>query len=475
MASAIPALLPDVALVLLAFAVLGVDLVLGRRADRVVFPLAIAGTALLLVASFLARPSDELFLGCWSVDAFGLHFRQLFLLATLLAELFACSYFVRGGDGRPPLRNPGEFLSVVLLVAVGMFAVVSVRDLLALFVGLELATIPLYFLVAWRSEDRLGGEAAAKYVIMGAGASCFLLFSFSYLYGLSGSLRFDAVAGWAAQHPDSPMLWIAVLALLAGIGFKLTLFPFQMWAPDVYHGAPTPVTALLSVSSKSTAFAFLAVMLRGPLAPALHGTQELLLVLSALTMIVGNLGAIHQRHLRRFMAYSSIAQAGFILAAFLGPADDAALAALFYLFVYAAANYLAFSVFAVAGAEKGERFESLRGLSRRSPALAGMLAVCMFSLAGIPPVAGFLGKFFLFSSAAANGHYGFVVFAALNGTVSLYYYLHVLREAYIVPEEEGGENGALRVDPLQKALLGFLFLAVVLLGLVPQLSDFLSR
>ena len=475
MASAIPALLPDVALVLLAFAVLGVDLVLGRRADRVVFPLAIAGTALLLVASFLARPSDELFLGCWSVDAFGLHFRQLFLLATLLAELFACSYFVRGGDGRPPLRNPGEFLSVVLLVAVGMFAVVSVRDLLALFVGLELATIPLYFLVAWRSEDRLGGEAAAKYVIMGAGASCFLLFSISYLYGLSGSLRFDAVAGWAAHHPDSPMLWIAVLALLAGIGFKLTLFPFQMWAPDVYHGAPTPVTALLSVSSKSTAFAFLAVMLRGPLAPALHGTQELLLVLSALTMTVGNLGAIHQRHLRRFMAYSSIAQAGFILAAFLGPADDAALAALFYLFVYAAANYLAFSVFAVAGAEKGERFESLRGLSRRSPALAGMLAVCMFSLAGIPPVAGFLGKFFLFSSAAANGHYGFVVFAALNGTVSLYYYLHVLREAYIVPEEEGGENGALRVDPLQKALLGFLFLAVVLLGLVPQLSDFLSR
>ena len=475
MASAIPALLPDVALVLLAFAVLGVDLVLGRRADRVVFPLAIAGTALLLVASFLARPSDELFLGCWGVDAFGLHFRQLFLLATLLAELFARSYFVRGGDGKPPLRNPGEFLSVVLLVAVGMFAVVSVRDLLALFVGLELATIPLYFLVAWRSEDRLGGEAAAKYVIMGAGASCFLLFSFSYLYGLSGSLRFDAVAGWAAQHPDSPMLWIAVLALLAGIGFKLTLFPFQMWAPDVYHGAPTPVTALLSVSSKSTAFAFLAVMLRGPLAPALHGTQELLLVLSALTMTVGNLGAIHQRHLRRFMAYSSIAQAGFVLAAFLGPADDAALAALFYLFVYAAANYLAFSVFAVAGAEKGERFESLRGLSRRSPALAGMLAVCMFSLAGIPPVAGFLGKFFLFSSAAANGHYGFVVFAALNGTVSLYYYLHVLREAYIVPEEEGGENGALRVDPLQKLLLGFLFLAVVLLGLVPQLSDFLSR
>ncbi len=475
MASAIPALLPDVALVLLAFAVLGVDLVLGRRADRVVFPLAIAGTALLLVASFLARPSDELFLGCWGVDAFGLHFRQLFFLATLLAELFARSYFVRGGDGKPPLRNPGEFLSVVLLVAVGMFAVVSVRDLLALFVGLELATIPLYFLVAWRSEDRLGGEAAAKYVIMGAGASCFLLFSFSYLYGLSGSLRFDAVAGWAAQHPDSPMLWIAVLALLAGIGFKLTLFPFQMWAPDVYHGAPTPVTALLSVSSKSTAFAFLAVMLRGPLAPALHGTQELLLVLSALTMTVGNLGAIHQRHLRRFMAYSSIAQAGFVLAAFLGPADDAALAALFYLFVYAAANYLAFSVFAVAGAEKGERFESLRGLSRRSPALAGMLAVCMFSLAGIPPVAGFLGKFFLFSSAAANGHYGFVVFAALNGTVSLYYYLHVLREAYIVPEEEGGENGALRVDPLQKLLLGFLFLAVVLLGLVPQLSDFLSR
>ena len=475
MASAIPALLPDVALVLLAFAVLGVDLVLGRRADRVVFPLAIAGTALLLVASFLARPSDELFLGCWSVDAFGLHFRQLFLLATLLAELFARSYFVRGGDGKPPLRNPGEFLSVVLLVAVGMFAVVSVRDLLALFVGLELATIPLYFLVAWRSEDRLGGEAAAKYVIMGAGASCFLLFSFSYLYGLSGSLRFDAVAGWAAQHPDSPMLWIAVLALLAGIGFKLTLFPFQMWAPDVYHGAPTPVTALLSVSSKSTAFAFLAVMLRGPLAPALHGTQELQLVLSALTMTVGNLGAIHQRHLRRFMAYSSIAQAGFVLAAFLGPADDAALAALFYLFVYAAANYLAFSVFAVAGAERGERFESLRGLSRRSPALAGMLAVCMFSLAGIPPVAGFLGKFFLFSSAAANGHYGFVVFAALNGTVSLYYYLHVLREAYIVPEEEGKENGALRVDPLQKVLLGSLFLAVVLLGLVPQLSDFLSR
>ena len=475
----LPSILPDVALLALSALLLLAGLAGNAKSERLAFPAAIGGTAFLFLLSLLVPPSPEKHLGCWTVTPAGLHFRQLFLFATLLVEAFARSYFRRGGDGKGALERGGEFLATLHLVLLGAFAVVSVDNLLALFVGLELATIPLYCLVAWRSGDRRGGEAAVKYVVMGAGASCFVLFSFSYLYGLAGSLDFGAIATRVASIQDgsgsSGLLRVAVAALFAGVGFKLTIFPFQMWAPDVYEGAPTPVTLLLSVVSKSAAVAFLLVLMHGPLAPALAKTQELVLVLSALTMTVGNLGAIHQRHLRRFMAYSSVAQAGFILAALVGPADRATAAALYYLFIYAATNTLAFAVFAVAGEERGETFECLRGLSRRSPALAGILAVCMFSLAGIPPVAGFVGKFFLFSSAASAGHYLFVVFAALNGTLSLYYYLRVLREAYIVPEEEGKENGALRVDPLQKVLLGCLLLAVAAMGLVPQISDFLSR
>ncbi len=469
----IPSLLPDLLLLLLPFLLLGYDLIVAEKGEKALFPIAISGTTLITLLYFFVSPLSEPWLGGWSMTQRGIEFRILFTIAALLALLFAHTYFVRGGDRQCPLQHRAEFLAIILLVTFGMVAMVSAQTLLAIFVALELATIPLYVLVGWRRNDQLGSEAATKYIIMGAASSGFMLFCFSYLYGLSGSLEFSQIASWISQNQQQPLLWLAVLMLFGGIGFKLTLFPFHMWAPDVYQGAPTPVTAFLSVSSKSTAVAFLAVMLYGPLAPIHNQIQTLILILAGFTMTIGNLGALRQRQFRRFMAYSSIAQAGYIITAFAGPGGSAMLSLIYYLLIFAASNYLAFSVFAIVGEKRGEDFDALRGLAVQSPALGGILAVTMFSLAGIPPVAGFLGKLFLFSSAAETGHYLFIVFAALNSTVSLYYYLRVVREAYI-EKPDTPHLSPLMMSGVQRATVAILLVAVLLMGLLPQITNALS-
>jgi NADH-quinone oxidoreductase subunit N len=264
-------------------------------------------------------------------------------------------------------------------------------------------------------------------------------------------------------------LWIAVLFLFCGIGFKLTLFPFYTWAPDVYEGAPTPVTAVLSVTSKATAIAFLVVLVYGPLAPVQEQIAPLIALLAGVTLFVGNLGALKQYRLRRFMAYSSIAQAGYIMVALLGTAAMAKTAIIYYLFVYAVSNYLAFFVFGIIGHHREEIFDSLRGLSKQNPSLAIALAISMFSLAGIPPLAGFFGKFHLFFSGATTGHYMLIAFAVLNNVLALFYYLQLVKSAWV--DEPDGHLNPLRLTRRQRGVIILLSCAVVVLGFLPFLSD----
>lgn len=435
-------------------------------------PFHLSWTGLLVTFSVLAAlPYDQefMYLGTYKVTGTALLFKQIFVLSALCTVLLSASYFGPGGNSRGPLRYRSEFYFIILLCTFGMFAVVSATDLLTLFIGMELATIPLYILSGYQKDDSLSVEASTKYIIMGSLSTGFLLFGYSFLYGCAGSLSFDAVFTFAQGAPSDPLLRLGVLFVLAAIGFKLTIFPFHMWAPDVYDGSPTPVTAFISVSSKAVAIAFLLILVYGPLAP-LHGyLQPLLLLLAGATMTIGNLGALKQTRLRRFMAYSSIAQAGYILMAMAGSAEAALSSIIYYLFVYTAANYAIFFIISIVGREGREELQSLQGMGRHNPGLAAVLMLTLFSLGGIPPLAGFLGKFLLFASAAQQGFYGMVIFAALNSTASLYYYLLMVKEAYITPPTTNSKP--LAIDSIQRVTLLLLTTAMILLGLIPQVSS----
>jgi NADH-quinone oxidoreductase subunit N len=464
-------LLPDILLVVLAALVMGYDLYKGKDdlVSTVPFHLSWVGLCGIFIL-LLSLPYDQtvLYLGGYQVTGTALLFKQVFVLSSLFAVLLSRPYFTPGGNQRGVMKYQSEFFFILLLCTFGMFTVVSATDLLTLFIGMELATIPLYVLSGFYKKDKLSVEASTKYIIMGSASTGLLLFGYSFFYGAAGTLTFEALGQACTANPQDPLLRIGMLFTLAAIGFKLTLFPFHMWAPDVYDGAPSPVTAFISVSSKAVAIAFLLILVYGPLAAMHSYLQPILLILAAATMTVGNLGALKQTRLRRFMAYSSIAQAGYIIMALLGDAGSARSSIIFYLFVYAAGNYAVFFIMSIIGRNGKENRSGLQGLGKSNPGLAAILMLSAFSLAGIPPLAGFMGKFFLFASAAQKGYYFMVVFAALNSTISLYYYLLLVKEAYIV--QPAGEPAPIIMDGFQKTSIFILTAIMLIAGLLPSLS-----
>ena len=465
-------LLPDILLVVLAALVMGYDLY--KEKDDLVSTLPFKASWVGLCGIFvllLLLPYDQtvLYPGGYQVTGTALLFKQLFILSALFTVLLSRPYFVPGGNKRGVMKYQSEFLFILLLCTFGMFTVVSSTDLLTLFIGMELATIPLYILSGFYKKDSLSVEASTKYIIMGSASTGLLLFGYSFFYGAAGSLTFEALAQACTSNPQEPLLRLGMLFTFAAIGFKLTLFPFHMWAPDVYDGAPSPVTAFISVSSKAVAIAFLLILVYGPLAPLHDSLEPILLILAAATMTVGNLGALKQTRLRRFMAYSSIAQAGYIIMALLGDAGAARSSIIFYLFVYLAGNYAVFFLISIIGRNGEENRSGLQGLGKSNPLLAAILMLSAFSLAGIPPLAGFMGKFFLFASAAQKGYYFLVVFAALNSTISLYYYLLLVKEAYIV--QPATEPAPFVMDRMQKVSLLILTAIMLVAGLLPSFSS----
>jgi len=463
-------IVPDLLLLLFPFIVIGSRLFCDAKSN---VPWRIANIGFLLIFMLLnfiplAGGEGRFFICNWRVDDFGVFMREVLVVSAILGMWFSKDYFMHAAAGKPQMHQIAEFIGAIAFATFGGVTVVSACDTITFFLGLEIATIPMYALTAWNKRDQLGSEAATKYILMGSVATAFELFGFSYLYGFAGSLHFDAIQN-AVAAGTSPLLWIAVLFLFCGIGFKLTLFPFYTWAPDVYEGAPTPVTAVLSVTSKATAIAFLVVLVYGPLAPVQEQIAPLIALLASVTLFVGNLGALKQYRLRRFMAYSSIAQAGYIMVALLGTAAMAKTAIIYYLFVYAVSNYLAFFVFGIIGHHREEIFDSLRGLSKQNPSLAIALAISMFSLAGIPPLAGFFGKFHLFFSGATTGHYMLIAFAVLNNVLALFYYLQLVKSAWV--DEPDGHLNPLRLTRRQRGVIILLSCAVVVLGFLPFLSD----
>ena len=466
-------MLPELIVLITAFLVLFLDLLVSERVKIVLAPLAMVGLTAAIIFTFNLLPLErEMLGGRFVFNGITGWFKISFLLSCLITIALSLDLldgrFANRRENPEHLGSRGEYYMVLLFTLAGMMFLVSARDLITLYISLELTTIPLFVLAAWKQHDPLSSEAGLKYVILGALSSATLLFGLGLLYGLTGSTSLPLIA---ETITSSPAIWLAAALIIAGVGFKLTIVPFHMWAADVYQGAPTPITAYLTVASKGAGLAFLfQIFFVGGLLP---GWNTLFAILATATMTLGNLVAIVQHNIKRFMAFSAISQAGYLIMGFLGPFDEGGPAMIFYLLIYVITNLTVFSVIVFYSNETGrEEIEDYRGLARTNPIIALIMMAALFGLAGIPPLSGFVGKFFLFSIASKAGFNWLVAVAAVNSTISLYYYLRIVRQMYIEPVFEGAEK--ISVTPVLGTTIVLGGIGSVIVGIIPFFYETIS-
>src|SRR6266516_4069067 len=376
--------------------------------------------------------------------------------------------------------NYGEYLAIILLATIGLLLLVSSEELLMIFIGLELTGLSLYLMTAFDKTDIRSAEAGLKYFLFGSTASAFTLFGLSFIYGMAGTTSLAAIAEGLAAQSLSPLLFAGIVMTLVGFAFKIAAAPFHLLAPDAYQGAPVPSAAFIASGSKVASFVVLGKIVLvgfGPVhgSAAWHamiaGWAPVLALLAALSIVIGNLVALAQSNVRRLLAYSAVAHAGYTLIGFVAGDREGFSAALFYTTVYAVTLVGAFGVVGVVRRETGgDDFSNFSGLASRSPLLAGCMAVFMLSLAGIPPLAGFFGKFYLFSAAlragANHGLLWLVALALFGSLISLYYYLIILKVIFM--DETATQTSIVKVDLLSRLSLTLLALFVLVLGITPE-------
>ncbi len=464
----------DLLLVLLAFAVLGLDLFLPCERKRLAGYFALAGLLIMFVLQiFVFGKPGTAFGGIYVQDQIAIWFKRLFYISGILTVLLSLDVVHnRAKHLRASNIFQGEYFGLLLFVLAGMNFLVSANELVFLYVALELCTIPLYILVAYHRGDAKCAEAGLKYVIIGALSSGFLLYGFSLIYGLTGTTHIGELA---QSLTWSPLMIAATAMMLAGLGFKITMVPFHVWAADVYEGAPTPVTAFLSVGSKAAGLAVMLKIFYVALGQTVEHWSLVIAILATATMTFGNAVAIVQTNMKRMLAYSSIAQAGYILVAFIGVSQLGLASIVYYILIYIVTNLAAFAVVIVYYNHTGkENIEDYAGMSQSNPGLALILMLAMFSLGGIPPLAGFVGKFYLFSAAAEYGYYWLIFVGALNSTASLYYYLRVVRAAYILPAKEDAPQ-KFKISPALMTALLMTTAGMLVFGLLPQFFDSMMK
>lgn len=363
-----------------------------------------------------------------------------------------------------------EFFMLMLSALLGMFFLISSGNLLMFFLSLELATIPVAAMANFDLDKKRSSEAAMKMILTSAFSSGILLFGISLIYGATGTIRFPELT----QYLDgSPLQILAFVFLFAAFAFKLSVVPFHLWTADVYEGSPMAATSFLSVISKgAVAFIFIATLYK--VFQPMHGVwYNMVMILSIATMIIGNLFALRQQNIKRFLAFSSIAQVGFILVGISGNSKDGLASVVYFILIYVFSNLAAFGVAAAISSQTGkENIDDYKGLYQTNPFLSWILALALFSLAGIPPTAGFFGKLFLLTAGASNGSYFFITIAALNMIISLYYYLRVVRAVFMEKNEQPVE----RIQVGLSAKLGMMICAagIVLAGLLSWIYDYIQ-
>jgi len=459
-ASDLAHLLPEIVLTIGALAMLVTDVLApARRA-------LLTGVALAVLVATLGAVVRDLHAeasiagGLLAVDGFATFFKVIFLVVALLTVLMSHRYLA------VERVSAGEYHFLILCATLGMMVMAAATDLISAFIGLETMAVSFYILTGYIKPNPRSNEAAVKYFLLGAFSLAILLYGMSLLYGVSGTTHLLAMAPVFAGQAHDPRLLLAVVLIVAGLGFKIAAAPFHMWAPDVYEGAPTPITAFLSVGSKAASFAML-LRIFGQGLPALVTDWALLFeVLAIVTMTVGNVAAMTQSNIKRMLAYSSIAHAGYVLIGVVAGTTRGVSAALFYVAAYALMQLGAFAVLILLRRADaiGDELKDLSGLSGRQPLAAFAMLLFLLSLGGTPPTAGFMGKFRLFAAAIDSGHVALAVIGVLNSVLSLYYYLRIVMFMYQRGEVVGPEP---RFTPLLASVVAVAAVGTLLLGVYP--------
>jgi NADH-quinone oxidoreductase subunit N len=471
------AILPELIVTITAGVVIVVDASISRAAARTWLPLlTVVGLLAALIAPGYWSPfsgsaplippgAGQFFRGYVNVDQFTIFFRAVFLVLALFATVVAPSYLER--------KNvpAAEFYATILFSTLGAMTIALSTDLITLFLGIELMTIPVYVLAGIQRRDRYSNEAALKYFLLGAFSSALLVYGFAWLFGITGSTRFTEISTALRTLGLANGQTIIALGLITvGLGFKAAAVPFHQWTPDAYDGAPTPATAFMSVAPKAAAFAAILRVLVSAMGPLMVDWSAVFAVLAALTMTAGNIVALVQTNTKRMLAYSSIAHTGYILAAVAASAagTQAGAAVLFYVFAYGVMNLGAFACLLYIDLEgtRGASLDELNGFARRQPLGGLVFAIFLISLTGIPPTVGFVAKFLVIQPVLDAGYAWLAVTLALNAVLAAFYYLRVVVHMYMYDAESGAP--ALVSSRLLSFSLGVSALAVVVFGIIPN-------
>jgi len=465
----ITAPLLEIAVLVLGMLILMIEAFAGKIDKRVLAFAAITGLAIVLLASFFVVPSPSPghatgFWNFYTADRLAIFFKQFALLTTIFVLIMVLDYVpvMRSSfPGAAAQAGLGEFVAVPLFACAGLMYLVSAIDFVFIFVALELVTVSFYVLVSFTRRNPTTLEAGTKYLVLSALSTAFLVYGIAWIFGATGQTNLHRLtAALANTDGNSGAALLGIVFVLVALGFKIAAVPFQIWVPDVYQGAPTPVTAYLSVGSKAAGFVVLIRVLQPFM--NLPQTQRLIFIIALLTLIYGNLAALPQTNMKRLLAYSSIAHAGYLL---IGVICFDVRAITFYLVAYLLMTLLSFAVLIIVAQQTGEEVSDFDGLGKRSPFLAFAMLIGMVSLAGVPFTAGFLGKFYIFYAAILQRQIALVVVGVITVGCGFYYYLKVVRAMYW---QSDSKMDAIAVNGLSRVAISALIIATIWLGVYPQ-------
>ncbi|HXH21856.1 MAG TPA: NADH-quinone oxidoreductase subunit N [Dehalococcoidia bacterium] len=454
-------LIPEYVLGLVAAVLVGLDLAAPRFPKRLMPWIAAATLAGVFALSFAWLDTEDDFAGLIFIDDYTTFFR-CFFTAIGFFVVVASAQFVQ-----QRLRHPGEYYALLLVATAGAIYMAASRELLTAYISLEVLSFSSYILVSYAKSDNRSNEGGMKYMLLGAFSSAILLYGISFIYGTAGSTSYDAIAEAFSDGTSgftAPTL-LGLTLIVAGLGFKVAAVPFHMWTPDAYEGAPLPITAFLSATSKAAGFALLIRLFSSALMPVVDDWRFMVAAISAATMVAGNVIALQQHNIKRLLAYSSIGQVGYMLMGLVALSPEVTSALLLHMTGYIITNMAAFTAIIAYHNETGaEEMSDFRGASDRSPLLATVIAVALFSLAGMPLFAGFLTKFIFFQSVAEEGYLWLAGVAVVASVISLYYYLYVIREMYVSPATN---TERFSVPLVMKAAVAVLTVGIFVVGLYP--------
>lgn len=452
-------IIPELALFGLGLLTFVIGLLAPSQARKGIGSVALLGLILVLGITVANWSNQGIMLnGMYLVDRYAMFFKIICLSSAILVILGSFKYVDQ------QVKNHFEYYSTIMFSTLGMMVMVSAGDFITMYMGLELMTISFILLVAFRSSDAKSLEAGMKYLLLAGMSTAVLLYGLSLVFGTTGTILIGEVASKVAAGGNSPLLIVGLVMLVAGLGFKVSAVPFHMWTPDVYEGAPTPVTSFLAVGSKAASFAVLLRLFVGGFGAIQEHWVMLIAVLAALSIVIGNLVAIPQTNIKRMLAYSSIAQAGYILVGLVAVSEAGIKGVMFYAFLYIFATIGAFTVVAAVSNETGsDEIADYAGLIQRAPLAASVMLISFLSMAGIPPLAGFVGKFYLFQSVIQD-HMWLVFVGFIMSMISVYYYLKVV---LVMFRDEPKDPSPIRMGGATAITLVITMVATIVLGIYP--------